>query len=200
MEEVSMSLRFLSKLRFLTYKKPQDPKKNSSFWFLLPYLGIENNTLLDFRLVNTYLCDHTNYFQYENCLHLLFSQNTYNAKFNQFIEDLEKHPNYIDGYDVMGEGTYMVVFSLDEISEIISLFKQGKYSKFPEDFREKYFPKYTTAGTLSHRWKVFEKHEDMKKLIEEKIGQKLPSEAEVWDIPIPEKEVYKYNQNVELLW
>jgi hypothetical protein len=196
----NMNLKFLNKLRFISFNKEKDSKKNSSYWFLLPYLGLENNILAGYGLINTYLCDDLSQYQYQNCLHLLFKQDSYNKKFNEFIEDLEKHPLYIDTYDTIGDGTLMVVFSLDDILEIVSLFKQGKYSQFPEDFKETYFPKYAVDGKLTHRWKVFQKHEDMKKVIEEKIGQKLPEGAEVWDIPIPDKEVYKCTNHVEKLW
>jgi hypothetical protein len=195
-----MNLKFLNKIRFLTFKKDKALKKNSSYWFLLPYLGLDTNTLLDFGLVNTYLADHISQYQWDNNIHLLFNQPKYNSKFNRFIEDLEKHPQYIDSYDVIGDGTLMVVFSLEEILDVLYLFKKGKYSEFPEEFKEKYFPKYTSTGVLSHRWKVFQKHEDMKKVIEQKVGEKLPKDAEVWDIPIPEKEIYKFNENVEILW
>jgi len=196
-----MKLEFLNKLksRFINYYK-QETKKNSSYWFILPYFGLDNNKLFSYNLINTYLHDHTAQYQYPNCLHLLFQQPKFNLGFNKYIEQLRQHPNYIDSYDVIGSGTFMVVFDTSEILDILKLFKQGKYSEFPEDFKEKYFIKYSADGKLTHRWKVFQKHEDMKKIIEEKIGQYLPEGAEVWDIPIPEKEIYYYNQNVETLW
>lgn len=204
-----MKLKILDKLsRFLKFTtNDYTGRRTNSFWFLLPMLKLDQNLLLNHELVNVYLADHTSQYQYCNSLHLLFKCNKYSQSFNKYLYGLTQHPEYITHYDTYGEGNLMVVFNIpQEYLNVLELFKSGKYSEFPDNYKE-LFPKKNNLGQWRTRWKVFLKHEDLRKAAEEKInipGDRnpiiLPQTAEVWDKPIPKQEVYKYNENIKILW
>jgi hypothetical protein len=198
-----MKLASLSTLmsRFVKFNKLDTPEKTNTYWFLAPCLGLDRNHLMDFNLVNAYLGDHTTQYQYENCIFLLFKSDKYNSKFNAYIESLEEHPYYVDTYDTVGDGNLMVVFEIPkEYYLVLQLFKLGKYSEFPEDYRERFFSKYDTLGGYTQRWKIFMKHEDLRVAQSKKIGIDLPPDAEVWSRPVPEEEIYKFNRHINYLW
>lgn len=195
-----MRSKLLSKFNFLRLKTEYE-KKNDSYWFLLPLLGFNEPDLSSAGLSNTFLGDHNCEYQYDNCLYLFFKYQTFNYKLNSLVKNMENHPLHVFTYDCFLENGIMVVFNLgDEFIEVLETFKSGKYSEYPEEVKEMYFPKYTNTGTLTNRWKVFMKHIDMKKRIENKVGMALANDAEVWDKPSQEKEIYCYNKNYELLW
>lgn len=204
-----MRLKILEKLsRFLQFKSNNyTNRRTNSFWFLLPMLKLDQNLLLNHELVNVYLGDHTSQYQYTNNLHLLFKCSKYSSSFNRYLKELSEHPEFVTYYDTYGEGNLMVVFNIsNENLPILDLFKNGKYSEFSDEYKE-LFPKKNNLGEWKTRWKVFLKHEDLRKQQEDKInipGDRnpiiLPQTAEVWDKPTPKQEIYKYNENIKILW
>ena len=196
-----MNLKFLKKLSFLSVK-PKKYRKNESYWFLLPLLGLDEDYLRDNNLINTYLGDHSVEYQYENCIYLMFNSPTYSRVFNNLIDNFIDHPNFVTLYDIVSDtGSLMVVFSIpEELLDVYELFKEGKYSQYPEEVKDTFFPKYTNTGKMTNRFMIFVKHIEMRKRIEDKIGMKLHTEAEVWDKPELEREIYLFNKNYKTGW
>jgi hypothetical protein len=176
----------------------QDIKRTNSYWFLLPMLELKRVDLFKNGLVNCYLDDNLNNFGHENCLHLLFNyKNLRLSKFNDFLDELTAHSLYVDLYDTQGPGDVMVVFKIpDEYLTILKQFKEGKYSEFSKEYKHGFFSKNEKDGSTTEQWKILHKHEDIRKKIEKSTNEKIPESWEVWSIPIPQEEIYMYNENI----
>lgn len=196
------------KQKRITYRKFNKSNitniKNESYWFILPILELNRKTLSSkFNLVNTYLGNHLLDKEYKNCIHLIFdTKSKYNPEFNSYLDTvLTKHEYFLETYETEGVGDFGVVFFIDEdFNHILKLFKEGSYSKFPEEFIDTFFKKYNERGELSQEHKIFTKHEDIKKYQENKTNEKFTEDMEVWSKPLPEKEIYMFNSNIEIEW
>ncbi|RTL05533.1 hypothetical protein EKK58_07730 [Candidatus Dependentiae bacterium] len=81
----------------------------------------------------------------------------------------------------------------EDYEKIIVPFLDGKYSKVCRDFVKKNFPRVLlNPRRVSNNWKVFNKHEDLKKYWEERIGVEFTEDMEVWSRPEKEDEIYGY--------
>ena len=173
--------------------KHKKHNRTNSYWFLLPILKLKKNKLIKADIINCYLENHLLEYNYENSLLLLFN---YDEKNQNLYNSLKEHEYFIEEYDTSGIGNLMFVFKLPEkYDEIIDIFKRGKYSEFPNWYKNGYFNKYTTNHTLTDEFKIFIKHEDKRKEISESIGMNLSENEEVRSRPIPEQEIYMYNTN-----
>jgi hypothetical protein len=186
------------KLKEIKKNKNNKIKRTNSFWFLLPMLELSISRLKKFGLINCYLDDNLNNYGHNKCLHLLFSYSEQDlSKFNDYLDLLSKHKLFIDLYDTEGHGDVMIIFKIpDEHLPILDLFLQGKYSEFPLEFKTKFFKEKSVDGAITEEWKILNKHEDMRKFQEIKTGVAISEEWEVWDIPVPEEEIYVYNKNI----
>lgn len=178
------------------YKK-DFPKRNDSYWFLLPILRINKLEMRKAGLINCYLEDHLMEYHHQNSILLLFE---YDKKYNEIYDELRSHKYFIEEYDTDGTGDVMFVFKPEEkFNGIISFFKEGMYSKFPNWYKNDYFNKYTNNHTLTEEFKIFQKHEDKRKEISDRIGMDLPEDKEVRSVPNPKHEIYMYNENFRLI-
>ena len=190
-------------INFRKFKKNNVVKQTNSYWFLLPALKLDKTKLKGQGLVNVYLDNHLLEYNYKNSIHLIFKQPIYNSYFKQYTENvLTKHKYFYDIYDTEGDGDIGVVFMLpDNFKEVIDLFKNGKYSKFPDWYKNEYFTKYKLDGkNYTDEWEIFMKHENKRKYLENKLNEPIPQENEVWDITLPENEIYMFNNNIKIDW
>lgn len=143
----------------------------------------------------------------------------YNTQFGDFIflEIDTNHENFNDivhstltffnGYysaEEVEEGVFIYSFKLDnEIKEIVQLFLEGKYSKFPEEYKN-LFEKKTIVGKdnfgnnltiLNKDWMVLHKHPELKSILEKRLGVEIPDYLDLESIPNLKQETY-YDKNV----
>lgn len=172
-------------------------KKTCTYWFLLPILKLNTSNLRkNYGFKNAYLGNHLIEKNYKDCIHLLFdTKNVNKLSLNSFIENIKSHQYFIDIYDCYGDNNLGIVFDIDDkFIEVLKIFKNGKYSKFPEWFKNKYFSK------EQDQWKIFNKHEDFRKKIEIMVEEEISQDLEVWTKPFPETEIYMYNKNIKIKW
>lgn len=160
--------------------------------FLFPLLDIPislfNKANGKSRLVNCFLYDQKIKHYRENHIFLVID-NYQDVQFSEFEKKLENHDNFITSYDIL-KGKYSIkVFSIpkDKIEDY-KLFLEGKYSKISDASKSLILNcEFKSKGFLNM---IFSKADEAKKAIEEVIGEKLPSDAEVYGI---------YNLNNEIL-
>lgn len=129
------------------YSKYSIGKYNKTTTFLLPSVGLgifQIKTIASY-LVNAYLEDESLEHNFERPVFVLFSiSKTQEKTWNDFEYKLQKNPNYVYDYYVgtnEKETLIMYVFKVPEKwKDIYSLFKEGKYFEFDEDYK-KIFPK-----------------------------------------------------------
>lgn len=125
------------------------------------------------------------------------------AEYLKFEKNLQKHPLYdrtidLDNYHVM------YVFNMtDRQKKIFELFKKGKYSKFPDDYKKTVLSFNIGNQLLSTEdiyrtitYGILYKTKLQKKRIEDKIDLKLSEKQEYYSIPIEKEEVY--NGDIEI--
>jgi hypothetical protein len=155
-------------------------------------------TLFDYFLINgfknTYLNDTT--YPLENCIYFYFMPEEWTQRFKEFCETLEGHKEYKCTYDV--EKGVIIVFNIPEkFRKDVELVKEGKYSKtslaykklFPQNVKDKKGNK-----TLFEIWMILNKHPQFKKRMEDKVGQSINNEAELWDAFNIKDEIINYNE------
>jgi len=104
---------------------------------------------------------------------------------------------------VTEEGLVCVVFDIPSVwSRVVELFKQGKYSQFPEEYKRIYFPKINPlTGSTSHFYKIINKEEGAFLWLEQKYDLKIPREQEAWSKPRCHQEIFRYNnKESKLCW
>lgn len=94
----------------------------------------------------------------------------------------------------------MMIFQVpDKYSRDYLLFKNGKYSQFSPEYK-KLFNRYTANEKAqpveSVVWRVLHKSTDLRKELELYFGEpvKFSREDELWGIPEPKYEIYRYKQ------
>jgi hypothetical protein len=116
-------------------------------------------------------------------------KNLTNAQ-SQYLRNRE---DYVHEYDPIPNHT-MVVFSLNDIikEQVITPFIDGKYSKIDRFYVDKYFKPTTSFGTMSTNYLILTKSPILRDFWEERLGVRLPEDAEVWSRPEKKSEVYNY--------
>lgn len=151
--------------------------------FLLPALG-GNRKLLFYEslLVNSFL----NYEDYKDHLILLYRFSS-ELEFLKFEQAVKKFRTFVASYD---PDKYHVVFVLripPKYSKVLKLFKEGKYSKFPESYKQKIldFHDFDIEGQTAQ---ILYKSEERKALLEKELNVEIPDNSELYDIPDLEEE------------
>lgn len=182
-------------------------KSTVTTMFMVPTLRIPKNTLLQNGFINAYsrdsmrgeeyLTDPT----YENSIYLLFKPTDLD-KFREFMnsEYQRQDTTLFEDYDYEGGFVILVYRLKEEFSEDYALIRKGKYSKTSEKF-QKTFPRTVTvynqknigSEEVSLQTRIFEKTEDLVAYWEDKIGQSLPDDFELWSIFDYEKETLNLN-------
>lgn len=165
--------------------------------FLLPGIGHTRKDLLKYGFIGAYLDDINHSTHYENSVYVLFKPEKM-EEFQKFLSNEHaKNKLILEDYDYEGGFTVIVYLFNDKFQAEYELFLQGKYSQFSSEYT-KLFPKsvkvidpeynvevYKTS--LQHH--IFTRSNLIKKYWEKKIGQKLPSDMELWSSPDMSKEV-----------
>lgn len=170
-------------------------RKNCTTIFLLPAIGHTRQNLLLYGFLSAYLDDIHHEVHYEEAVYLLFKPENV-VIFQRFLEDEYKKPGLIiEDYDYRG-GYVVVVYKIDEkyLPEF-QLFLRGEYSKFSPEYIG-LFPteiiSHGPSGVRVHHslhYHVFNRTEKIKKYWEEKIGQPIEDNMELWSSPDMDKEV-----------
>ena len=166
-------------------------KANLSSYFLTPMLNLKatvsQNVFESPHFEDTYLRDRT--FENEELgehFYFLFKDNLP----EDMVKNFERHPLFTEKYSPE-EGKVMFKFKVPEkyIETVVKPFLQGKYSRVDKDFVDEFFPNDPHSKSYGNRL-VFEKHPQIRAIVEEKIGMALPDDAEVWDRPLESNETY----------
>lgn len=97
--------------------------------------------------------------------------------------NLTKHENYVEHFQA-DEYHDMYVFKIPEkYDDVFSLYLSGKWSKFPEDYRQKVY-QWAPNTDRAHIWKLrFEKSENLRTILSEQIGTEISKGAELCHAP-----------------
>lgn len=166
---------------------------NLSAYFVTPTLSMRQHTTLDpfgkDYFVDTFLGDGAYEEEVGTYFYFLYHDTMPDALRNAY----ERHPLYVTQYSPE-EGVVMYKFKVpEEYKEtVMKPFLRGKYSEVDRDYVESNFSK---SPASPHYWNrlILDKADDVRNWQEERIGVELPPDAEVWDKPKLENEVYRYN-------
>ena len=161
-------------------------KKTITSIFIVPMFKFDKDSLKENGFLNGYVFDSERDVQYDDAVYLLFKPSNLD-KFREFLdEQYEKRKDIIDDYDYE-DGFVVVVLALDKkYKKDISLVMDGKYSETSDKFQN-LFPKtikVIKSGlrrdevSLQHR--VFNKSTELKVYWEDRIGDTLSDDMEVW--------------------
>lgn len=93
--------------------------------------------------------------------------------------------------DKVNVGDFIVIvihITYDELNNILMPYLAGKYSTIDKEYVNTYFPPTREDGAVNITRLVFDRSDMLRKYWEDKIGVKLPSDAEVWSIVDPQTE------------
>jgi len=169
-------------------------KYNLSTYFLFPLLGLDyslfkcsvklpGSAFLGTRYVNTYLWDINA--QSGNYSLLVVHRNVMDSGFQAFEDTLESMHNFVDSYDIVDSNYGVKVFSLHEAYHTeYDKFLVGKYSKFSQFAQDLCL----TAAPIEMKFSqtlpdVFSRRHELRLHQEQKIGQPLLDDDEVWSVP-----------------
>lgn len=101
---------------------------------------------------------------------------------------------YLFEYDV--DDLLVIVFDVPRVwEEVITLFKTGQYSKFPDDYKRVYFPQISpVTNRESHMYKILYKKEDAFRFLETKYDIYIPRKQEAWSKPRCHEEIFRFNE------
>lgn len=117
-------------------------------------------------------------------------------EFGEFIEGEKQLEIIEDVYDYPG-GYVVVVYKFPEIyHNDYNLVKEGRYSETSADFKS-VFPN-TTGSIYTIYYLVFNKNEELRKMIEADLGGPISEEAELWHLPNLEKETLDISKYINM--
>lgn len=138
--------------------------KSYLLYYFVKSMGIKQLHLLK----NTYL-----YYEGTNRVCFLYKFSG-KREFGDYERELEKSEHYHKTIDVSTDKVLYVMNVPQEMNETISLFEEGKYSQLPEKEELISFLKLKYGATEGSRIiKVIRKDIELRKEIEEQIGQKI---------------------------
>jgi hypothetical protein len=192
------------------YKVPEsvfDRKKTKTSHFMMPAVFPNNSLMGTEYFVNAFLDDYGFGHTLDRVIFVLFKTDVKNQKWQMLTQRLRTKGEYILEYFCGiqdGKHLIMMVFRIPDkyINDYIN-FLDGKYSKFSDDYK-KLFPQHTynerAQPIESTIWRVIHKSESLKKELERFFtinpGGKNPTvfgpDDELWGIPEPKFEVYRY--------
>ena len=112
-------------------------------------------------------------------------RNINDAQFQSFEDTLEGLANFVDSYDILETSYGVKVFELPKVFHTeYDLFLQGKYSHYCDDAKEFCIKEAPMTSLFANKLPdVFSRRKELREYQESKIGQDLPSDAEVWSTP-----------------
>jgi hypothetical protein len=160
---------------------------NDSTVFVLPMLG-KSWFWFGKYVINAYIGDAEKPQYKEHIfLHLRFEDS---ENFRRMEGLLREHPNFIEDYDPDIESVMFIFTVPDEHIKDLELFKKGKYSELSVKLKNAIVGR-QTWGT---NFEILTRSPKLRAQIEERIGAELPEGAELYHIPEPENEIFRYKQ------
>jgi hypothetical protein len=192
------------------YKVPEsvfDRKRTKTSHFMMPSIFPSNSILGTEYFVNAFVDDGGYEHRLDRVIFVLFKTDARDPKWQMLNQRLRAKTEYILEYFCGlqdGKHLIMMVFRIPEkfINDYIN-FLDGKYSKFSEEYK-KLFPRHAynerNQPIESTIWRVIHKSEDLKKELEKFFTvdtkgthqTKFGPDDELWGIPEPKYEVYRY--------
>ena len=163
-------------------------KYNWTTSFALPLLGWIRS-MYEPYLINAYIKHEGIVHFTEDHLFVLLKEGI-DAKYKDLENTIINHKSHITQYYVDESEEYsMHVFKfVNELIPDYKLFLEGKYSKMSEGAKQLIKINSKSGGT---NWKVLSKNPSLRKYQEERIGQSLDPEAEVWPTIFDSKRISK---------
>ena len=161
--------------------------KTKSFTYILPMLSY----FIDVRkrnLVNTYI-GAWQYPDLNNHIFLLYKFNG-DKKFIEYEDYLENCALFHSKYDPDKTHVMFVLNVPEDYQDIYDLYKEGKYSKFSEDYKIQIFKFHGISDGEHKVAKVLFKHPDLREELEERLGVDIPEDQEISSVPDMEIEIY----------
>lgn len=164
--------------------------------FLLPFLKLNGKILQQLGFQNAYIDDSDKPKNYKNCL-FIHIQPKDKEFIKKYITDLYKnHSLFNDVYTINDD--YMLVFNFP-YHTIKEKFLLGKYSEFDKKYigNGKVFPRdVVKSGVIgiSELWRILTKDPTKRSELSKELDVDIDKNAELWDIPKQELEIYRYNE------
>lgn len=162
---------------------------NKSKTYLLPLLAevVDMDVKFFNHLVNTYIFDDMD--KYPGCFFILHDFSFKNPAFTAYEHKLTDNQYFVDLIDINDQVLYIFKFP-EEYTEEYLHFVNGKYSKFGEDAKKVILAYYTkiyqgnlnAVNFLLKLKQILFKEPILKKKLEEELGVKLSSDAELTDV------------------
>ena len=161
--------------------------RNKTFTYILPMLK-EYVTVKKENLINTYIGSQDRPDD-DNHIFLLYKFSG-DKQFLEYEDYLTTTKLYVDSYDP-DKYHVMYIFRIpEEYQDVYNLFKEGKYSEFPQKYKIALF-EYHGITDANHRVaQVLFKHPDLREEWEDKLKIPIPEDSEVSSVPDLELEVY----------
>jgi hypothetical protein len=158
--------------------------------FLLPAIGLQRKDILKYGFMNAYLNDINHEPQHDLSLYLLFKPGDMDA-FQVFLDkEYKRTKSLIEDYDYAGGYVVTVYRMSQEYLKEYEMFLKGKYSKFRKKYMQLFAKtvevmdengKIITETSLAHH--IFDRTPSMREYWEEKLGENLDEDAEMWSKP-----------------
>lgn len=107
------------------------------------------------------------------------------------IDRMKDHPLFVDSYP-RTVNTTMFVYDIRQFPSIVEPFLNGKYSKIDRQYVTSKFP-IIEGRTRSLNREILDMSPRIRDYQSNRIGIKLPDNAEVWDKPVQAKEVFGFS-------
>lgn len=168
-------------------------KRTKSFYFLLPMIGGNNLTILDFpNVVNCYLKDKNKH--YEDSIFVLFKWSS-DPNFTAFEGLLQNHEFFSESYDV-AKYYVMFVFGIPDWKNY-NLFIDGKYSKFDDSYKQQILKFLTPIVNNKQEGvdstvirEILYKDDKRRKKMEEELDVKIPLDVDLAEAPTSLDEIF----------
>lgn len=173
--------------------------------WIMPMLRVKNETYTSMRyyshLVNCYVgTESEGYMPY---IYLVYRFSG-SMEFREFENSLRTHELFDSMVDIDKHHIMYIFEMTEQQKEIFNLFKLGKYSKFPEDYKKRilnFVINPADSPTEADRevtvtYGALYKTGLQRQRIEAQIGTDLPKDAEYFSIPIEKEEVF--NGDIEI--
>lgn len=166
---------------------------NKSYTYILPMISTQLD-VVKANLVNTYIGS-DEYTGYDNHIYLLYKY-AGNPRFIEYEDYLEHTNLFVAKYD---PDKYHVMFIFkvpEQYQDVYDLFKKGKYSQFPEDYKVLIFKFHSITNENHKVAKVLYRHPDLKEELEDRLDIILPEGSEVSSVPDLSIEIYTEEMKV----
>ena len=152
-------------------------KRTKASYFLLPMLGMDESW---FKW-NTYFINAKIDSSSPKLIHLVYRYSNTDV-YREFEDKLKRHTLFFKAEDI---DPYTVVYSFiirEEHRYIVDEFKNGKYSKFKNDYKKKIL-KFHGFKRNDELGQILYKCSNRKETLEKELNVIIPDNVDLWDIP-----------------